>query len=312
MNNNVVEKLFIVLPMMTSQVKISIIVTSYNQKGILSKTLKHLGQLAHPQYEIIVMDKSAEARDMAFPDWNGRVRYYHLGSNEKLSARNFGLLQAKGEIVLFCDDDIIPTQRWLQAHEENYADPLIGGVAGRIIEDSGETQAQEVGKINWRTGQLIENFNSNIRAEIDYGRACNLSLRANVLRKLSGFDTRFGSSAVLEEIDACLRVKSFGYKIIFEPQANVIHLKINKADNNYKSLRDRSYWYGHNSSLLFFKNFDHRTLLGHLTHKLKKLLHESWRHKNTGIFFYGIKGLVDGYYSYHHRDGNGYSCSAPL
>lgn len=294
---------------MAFQPKISIIVIATHQKEILFQTLKRLGQLTHPDYEIVIISRGQHLDDTAFLNCNGRLRWHLLGPNDSISPRNRGVQLARGEILLFCDDAIIPTQQWLQAHERNYSDPTIGGVAGKIVENKGEIQTPNVGKINRLTGHLVENFHSNTRAIVDFGNGCNLSFRKEVLLKVNGFDSRFLGSGLLEDVDTCLRIKAIGYKLIFEPAASLIHLQPKAISYRADFLPRRYYWYGHNSSLLFCKNFDYPVAPIYLACRMLELTSASLKYRQFAILKRGIQGMWHGYRSYRLRDGNNFSAS---
>jgi glycosyltransferase involved in cell wall biosynthesis len=53
-----------------------------------------------------------------------------------LDAINLGLAKAKGQIIIFLDDDVIPFPSLIQAHVESYRLPNIGGVAGDLLRAS--------------------------------------------------------------------------------------------------------------------------------------------------------------------------------
>ncbi|MDZ7265183.1 MAG: hypothetical protein ONB16_11395 [candidate division KSB1 bacterium] len=296
---------------MAFQPKISIIVIAAHQKEILMQTLKRLGQLSHPSYEIVVISMVEELDDAAVLNLNGRLRWFQLPSDESISPRNWGVQLARGEIVVFCDDAIIPTQQWLQAHERNYSDSSIGSVAGKIVENNGEIQSHKVGQINWLTGQLVENFHSNTRTRIDFGYGFNLSFRKEALLKVHGFDTRFMGTGILDDVDACLRVKAIGYEIVFEPDASVIHLEPTSITNAADYWQRWYFWYGHNSSLLFYKNFSYRVAPIYLAYRIVELVAASLKYRQLNIFRRGLQGLWNGYKSYRFRDGNSFIATAP-
>jgi len=63
------------------------------------------------------------------------IRYIHFEKPGVVAACNEGVRNASGEILLFIDDDIsIPDNKLLERHVRNYEDPLIGGVAGKILD----------------------------------------------------------------------------------------------------------------------------------------------------------------------------------
>jgi GT2 family glycosyltransferase len=271
---------------------------------MIAGTLRRISQLTHASFEVIVVDQSDHPLDRQHWDYHPRVRYFHTEIRGLPRARNFGLALARGDIALFCDDDIIPGQQWLDAHEKNYSDPAVGAVAGRVIENSGEVHCVKVGAMNQITGRQVDNFNSDMPAEIDHGMGCNLSFRAETLRTLNGFDTRFGGTAFLEETDTCLRLKSLGYTIRFEPAANVIHLKADNGGCRPRSRRHWYYWYGHNYSLLFFKNFKRIALPLFMAFRIGNMVRGGLRHRQVSVLLFGLKGLFDGMRSYYFRDSH--------
>ena len=56
-----------------------------------------------------------------------------------------------------------------------------------------------------------------------------MSFRKEAIIKAGGFDECFGGSTHLEETDLCMRIIKEGYKIVFDPQAELIHLKDTKG-----------------------------------------------------------------------------------
>ncbi len=44
--------------------------------------------------------------------------------------------------------------------------------------------------------------------------------------KAGKFDGRFGGSAHLEETDMCIRIRKAGYRLVFDPEAELVHLKV--------------------------------------------------------------------------------------
>lgn len=297
---------------MAVQPKISIIVIATHQKEILFQTLKRLGQLSHPNYEIVVISPEQEPEDVVFLSHDRRLRWYHLSNDHSILPRNLGVQLARGEILLFCDDAIIPTQQWLQAHERNYSDPMVGGVAGKIVEDQGEIQSPIVGKINRLTGRMVGNFHSNARTKIDFGNGFNLSFRKDALLQVNGFDRRFIGTGLLDDADACLRIKAIGYKLIFEPAAGVIHLQPKTVTHSADFAQRWYYWYGHNSSLMFYKNFSYRAAPIYFTFRISELALASLKNRQFTILARGIQGLWHGYRSYRFCDGNDFIATAPI
>ena len=92
--------------------RISVIVCTYNGHRTIGDTLRELGQLRYPDFEVIVVD------DGSSPPMHPLIRGYGFRTvrtpNQGLSAaRNLGLRNATGEIVAYIDDDAYPDPDWL-------------------------------------------------------------------------------------------------------------------------------------------------------------------------------------------------------
>jgi glycosyltransferase involved in cell wall biosynthesis len=117
--------------------QVSVVVRSYNRLPTLCDLLVALQDQDHPSFEIVVVEQStavppaaaARLADLARSPQIRLLRRPPLGGS---GARNAGVRAARGEILVFIDDDDLPVGRdWLAAHVANYADPRCLGVTGR-------------------------------------------------------------------------------------------------------------------------------------------------------------------------------------
>src|SRR5207237_833267 len=139
-------------------------------------------------------------------------------------ARNLGIQAARGEIIIFLDDDVIPEPGLIDGHLLPYDDPTIGGVAGRII-DQGKAPRAHVDPraLDPEDGWRYTHFDHTTRMEVAHAPTCNVSFRRSVLLQIGGFDPGF-RLALREDSDLCFRVRQAGYRIVFEPSAALVHL----------------------------------------------------------------------------------------
>jgi glycosyltransferase involved in cell wall biosynthesis len=97
---------------------VSVIIPTYNRVNSLRRTLDSLAQQTYPavRFEVIVVDDGStdttpEIRDLApLP-----VRYYRQGNQGAAAARNAGAVEARGELLVFLDDDVIVHECFLDA-----------------------------------------------------------------------------------------------------------------------------------------------------------------------------------------------------
>lgn len=104
--------------------KISIIIPTRNRRAMLEATIDSVRAQRFAQWELLVVDDASE--DDTWP-WlqslgDERIHAHRLAEHaERSVARNLGLAQARGEFVLFLDDDDLLFENALQAHLKAFA-----------------------------------------------------------------------------------------------------------------------------------------------------------------------------------------------
>lgn len=140
-----------------------------------------------PRTEAVVSELAAGATELA-------VRYVREPSLGHSHARNRGVAEARGELLLFTDDDVLVTPGWVDAIVDGFEDPAVGAVGGRIL------PAWPTAPPTWLNGPHAE-----LLTLIDYGAdhrvfgadehplGANMALRADLARAFDPpFDTRLG------------------------------------------------------------------------------------------------------------------------
>jgi len=128
---------------------------------------------------------------------------------------------------------------------------------------------------------------------VDTGKGMNMSFRRFLLDKIGGFDERFGAPSLYEETDVFLKIKKLGYKIVFNPNAAIIHFSAirggqRQVDENhfrFVAFRDRVLLFHNNYSKWLFPFF----ILGNIILALKPIL----KLKLKAVWF-ALKGLLTG------------------
>ncbi len=128
---------------MASRPRISVVVRSFNRLAMLGELLATLLAQDHDSFEVVVVEQSTERgeADLARLDAiaaDPRVRILRSAPLGGPGARNAGVRAARGDLLVFIDDDDLPATRdWLRRHEANLADPRCLGCTGQFVGEDG-------------------------------------------------------------------------------------------------------------------------------------------------------------------------------
>jgi glycosyltransferase involved in cell wall biosynthesis len=202
-------------------VQYSIIIPTYNRKPILTKCLQALERqtLEAEDYEVVVVDDGSTDGTVEWlkqcPQTFSHVRLLCQNHQGSAAARNLGVEQAKGDIIVFIDSDLVVLETFLQAHREAFL------------------QAQETLGHNrlFTYGAVINTSNfDNPTAEAykltDFSAAYfatgNVMIPRQWLIQAGLFDTAF-SLYGWEDLELGVRLKTLGLTLVKAPEAVGYH-----------------------------------------------------------------------------------------
>ena len=197
---------------------VSIIIPTFNGAARIAKCLEALlPQTAPINAEILVIDDGSS-------DGTGEVvsRYpgVHLISQANAgpaAARNRGALEAKGTIILFTDDDCVPTSDWLAGMIKPFEDQDVVGVKGAYRTRQKSLVARFVQADYEDRYRLMATL-----PDIDFVDTYSAAFRRDRFLEMNGYDTSF-PVACAEDIELSYRMSERGWKMKFVPTAIVYH-----------------------------------------------------------------------------------------
>lgn len=280
------------------EVRISVIIPTVDREQTVYDLLKHLERQSVAPWEIIVVDQTT-VEDPQLKEYvtrsRGRVGCIRLAERGLSNARNVGIRQASGEVVLFLDDDIVPEDDLIRSHGERYRDADVAGVGGRVsggYDRSGDPA--RVGAFRRLDGKATRNFDSLRACEVEHLPGGNMSFRREVFKRIGGFDTSFGGHATGEETDFCLRARRMGFRLVYEPKAAVRHLHLRQGGCHGFVFHRWLHWHAHNS-MLFLARHAHVTALPlFVLVRTFRFLLFALEHRSLVLIAVGLNGLLQG------------------
>lgn len=201
---------------------LSVVIPTYQREHVLLDTIAYLLELRPAPAEILIVDQTAEHgsetdQALARLDEERKIRWIRLPRPSITHAMNTGLTLARGEIVLFLDDDIIPHENLFAAHVDAHSSEY-GIIAGQVFQPGEEllSEAEEARGFKFSSGrkQFVREF-----------IGCNFSVKRSLALEIGGFDENFVHVAYRYEADFARRMLTAGREILFDPAASIRHLK---------------------------------------------------------------------------------------
>ncbi|MEZ5037034.1 MAG: hypothetical protein R2760_06030 [Chitinophagales bacterium] len=134
------------------------------------------------------------------------------------STKNNGVKETIGNILVFCDDDMIVPKSWIEAHKIifNYPNSIcVGELKGLNIDEQTDFYKFKMW-LHYKWTANIEMSSNDIVLKEPYITANNFSINKNIFHRLSGFDGRLTDG---EDFDLANRAKIDGIKIYHNKKA---------------------------------------------------------------------------------------------
>ena len=219
---------------------VSIIIPTKNLGNILDKCLISIfDKTEYPNYEVLLIDNgSTETKTQeVIEKWktkeSSRFNCEILDIPFNYSKiNNFAVAHAKGEYLLFLNNDIeVITPNWLNAMVEQAQRPSIGAVGALLLYPDNTIQhAGAVVGVGGVAGHSHKHYPSSSHGYFNQIQTINnysavtgacLMCRREVFEDIGGFEEEL--SVAFNDIDLCLKMIDKGYRNIYVPHAVLYH-----------------------------------------------------------------------------------------
>lgn len=231
--------------------KITIIIPTLNRYRSLFQTLESYKKYEEDYDEIIIIDQSNENMKNKILEKYEKINYIHYPFPSLTKARNIGIKEAKGDILIFSDDDIEVLPNTLKNIKKNFEKGKNISLIGAFNEFEKEKLSEKIdlrnilscsiGKRNifkLKKGHVVDsifgnfpvnvNFSTDNFIETEWAMGFFFACKKKLIEEWNiYFDENLVSYAYSEDLDFTYRYnvesKIQNMKMIFTPEIRVYH-----------------------------------------------------------------------------------------
>ncbi len=212
---------------------VSIIIPVFNQFEYTYNCIKSVANNTKEiEYEVILADDNSSDCTI---DIQKIIHNIILSRRKKnggfIKNCNQAATLAKGKYICFLNNDTQVQCDWMK-HLLDMIDTYddIGIVGSKLLYPNGKLQ--EAGGIIWKDGSASNFGNGDIEGrsiynqarEVDYISGAAIMIRKSLWVEIGGFDSRY-EPAYYEDTDLAMKVRSRGYKVVYQPLSRVVHFE---------------------------------------------------------------------------------------
>jgi glycosyltransferase involved in cell wall biosynthesis len=245
--------------------KVSLVLISMNEEDFVPKFLESLKRQTRKPDEIILIDSSTDRTPELMKSHVSKVIYTPpKGCGH---AREIGVKNSSGDILVFTDIDSILDPMWLEEMTRMFEDDKVSVVQGQVLFNSFGKEENTM----WSKG---------LQEKGKYICGCNMAFRREVLEKIH-FD-----SVYLDDIDIGYRV-SKKYIIYGNKKAKILHYGASQREKNSSELWKRGVVY-YTGWMQLIKKYKHPYWVARMLYNILMLLLNG----NIKVFLFHVAMLV--------------------
>jgi len=208
-------------------IKVSVILCTLNRQAIVRNTVEKLASQTYSNCEFLILDQTA-VRDPALEnsvnELGATFRYIRLPKPNLPAARNEGVRNTSGEIILFIDDDVDPDDDLVFLHVRTHRESSnVGAVTGLFL----DTDRPLEDSLEWcRKAFNVPSVTDGRVFDVSWALGGNMSYARSALTQAGLFDENFRGCAIGEDNDASERVALKGYRLLLDCRIQLRHLHL--------------------------------------------------------------------------------------
>lgn len=205
--------------------KVVAVIVTWRSAQMTVELLRYLSA-SFPYVELLLVECGPEAHEIDAS--LAGVTVLRAGNLGYAGGNNLGFeaaLARRADWVLVLNSDAFPLAGSVEALIAALEAAPQAGVAGATLLAADSSDGIEVNQgttFDWRTGRAHPSTSVLAPACVDFCCGAMLLFRADALRRVGGFDSRF--FLYYEEIDWAERARALGYCVVVVPAARAVHL----------------------------------------------------------------------------------------
>ncbi len=216
---------------------LSLIIPTKNNKSLLEKCIKSIQKSTYQNYEIIIVNNGKKIEKKSLFG-NSKLRILDYKEQFNFSAiNNFAAKQAKGDYLLFLNDDTeVINENWIEFMLFYATQKNVGVVGSLLLYPKSKLYPltiQHGGVSLGVVGPSVHSFSfshygmknyfnfDKMSRNVSAVTAACMMVNAEIFKQIGGFDETF--EVAFGDIDLCLRIKQKGYQIVYCPNTKLYH-----------------------------------------------------------------------------------------
>lgn len=218
---------------------VTVVVCTRDRPEDIDRCLAAINKLDYPALDVLVVDNAPatnatkEILEQRYPQF----RYICEPRPGLDWARNRGIIEARGDIIAYTDDDVVVDPSWVKAIARAFIeDPSAMALTGLVVPYELETEAQVLFEIYGGFGRGFERKEYQVSkgkkvpwtmlGTGQFGTGANMAYRRSVFESIGYFDPALDVGTQTNgggDLEMFFRVIKEGYKLVYEPKAMIRH-----------------------------------------------------------------------------------------
>jgi GT2 family glycosyltransferase len=217
----------------TTHPRISIIIPTKDSPELLRRCVESVRRSSYPEFEIVLVDNDSDDEEaLRVMEQSGGKRVPFPGRFNFSRANNRGADEASGTFLVFLNNDTeVISPDWLQ-HLLYYAEQKDVGAVGALLVYEDRTVQHGGVALGMRgtADHMMRGFPLDADGyagslacarEVSAVTAACMMIRKSLYEEIGGFNEHFFTA--YQDVDLCLRLQARGFRIIYTPEAKVVH-----------------------------------------------------------------------------------------